>query len=554
MADLNLSRYDLKGADAAHPALAEVRDAALAMLAEGDQEQAFEFLLAALAAVLRKSRELELLVAKLRRAGKSSERLDPKQLALLFEELAEQLGPEGGEALDSEAEAREDAALEGEIEAEEEACKARGEMGPRRRRGWRTRNVLREIHQVALESEARTCSHCGSPRQKIGVDVSRELDYVPGRFVEHEYHREKWACGACKWGVSTAPAPAKVIPRSAASPALLAHVVVSKYVDHTPLHRLHRIYDRSGASIPVSTLSDWVGEVAERVEPLVERLAERIVGDAYVVGTDATGLAVLDPTSPEGIQRGTIWCMVGDGQDVVFRYTPTGEGQTGPWTFLAGRSGYIQADAASVFDRLFTGQAASALEVGCWAHGRRRLVALQDTDCRVAYPLKLIARLYRLEHLADLRELSHEERVEFRRRRSEPQLDKLKRWLMPMVANEPPSSDFAQACGYLLNQWAALTRFLGDGRLELDNNLVERQLRDIALGRKNYLFAGSHDAARRTATLYSLTRTAVLHDVPPLPYLSDILKKLARGWPAERLDELLPGSWQQLPDTSEGAP
>lgn len=554
MTDLNPSRYDLKGADAAHPALAEVRDAALALLAEGEQEEAFEFLLAALAAVLRKSRELEFLVAKLRRGGRSSERLDPKQLALLFEELAEQLGPEGAQALDGEVEAREDAALEGEIEAEEEARKARGGTGPGRRRGWRTRNVPREIHQVALEPEARTCSHCGGPKHKIGVDVSRELDYVPGRFVEHEYHREKWACGACKWGVSTAPAPAKVIPRSAASPALLAHVVVSKYVDHTPLHRLHRIYDRSGASIPVSTLSDWVGEVAERVEPLVERLAERIVRDAYVVGTDATGLAVLDPTSPEGIQRGTIWCVVGDGQDVVFRYTPTGEGQTGPWTFLARRSGYIQADAASVFDRLFTGQAASALDVACWAHGRRRLVALQDTDCRVAYPLKLIARLYRLEHLADLRELSPEERAEFRRRRSQPQLDKLKRWLVPMAANEPPSSDFAQACGYLLNQWEALTRFLDDGRLQLDNNLVERQLRDIALGRKNYLFAGSHDAARRTATLYSLTRTAALHEVAPLPYLSDILKKLAGGWPAERLDELLPGSWQPPPDPCERAP
>ena len=338
-------------------------------------------------------------------------------------------------------------------------------------------------------------------------------------------------------------APQKVIPRSAASPALLAHVVVSKYVDHTPLHRLHRVYDRSGASVPVSTLSDWVREVADRVAPLVDRLAERVVEDAYVVRTDATGLRVLDPSSPDNIERGTIWCMVGDSHDVVFRYTPTGEGATGPWSFLAGRSGYIQADAASVFDRLFDGQAASAVEVGCWSHGRRRLVDLQDTDCRVAYPLNLIRRLYRLEHLADLRELEPDARAAFRRERSAPQLDKLKRWLVRTLADEPPSSALAKASGYLLNQWDALSRFLDDGRLELDNNLCERQLRDIALGRKNYLFAGSHDAARRAATLYSLMRTPALHGVPPLPYLTALLKKLADGRPNEGLDELLPDRW-----------
>ena len=540
MARLNPSRYDpsnAAAAKAAGPAFAEVRAAALAILAEGQQEEAFEFLLSALAAVLRKSRELELLLAKLRRVGRSSERLDPKQLALLFEELAEQLGSEGSEALDLEAQARQDAALEREIEQEE---KARPANGPKRRPGWRTRNVPREVHQIALALEERSCTHCGGPKRKIGADVSRELDYVPGHFVEREYHREKWACGKCKWGVTTAPAPQKVIPRSAASPALLAHVVVSKYVDHTPLHRLHRIYDRGGAWVPVSTLADWVREVADRVAPLVDRIAERVVEDAYVVSTDATGLSVLDPSSPDNIERGTIWCMVGDDNDVVFRYTPTGEGASGPWTFLAGRRGYIQADAASVFDRLYNGHVARAVEVGCWAHARRRLVDLQDTDCRVAYPLNLIRRLYRIEHLANLRELQADVRAAFRQQRSTPQLDKLKPWLVRTLADEPPSSELAKASGYILNHWNALTRFLDDGRLHLDNNLCERQLRDVALGRKNFLFAGSHDAARRAATLYSLMRTAALHGAQPLPYLTTVLKMLAAGWPADRLDDLLP--------------
>jgi hypothetical protein len=320
-------------------------------------------------------------------------------------------------------------------------------------------------------------------------------------------------------------------------------VVVSKYVDHTPLHRLHRIYARGGAEIPVSTLADWTAAVGDRVAPLVERLAERVL-QAYIVRTDATGLMVLDPTSPENIQRGTMWGLIGDDRDVLFRYTPTGEGATGPWEFLAGRQGYIQADAANVFDRLFNGQAASAIELGCWSHARRRMVALQDMDCRVAYPLTLIARLYRIEHLADARELTPEARAELRGERSQPVLEKLKRWFVATSTSEPPSADLAKAAAYPLNHWGALTRFVKDGLVGLDNNLCEQQLRDIALGRKNYLFAGSHDAARRAAALYSLTRTCAQYGVPPLPYFTDVLAKLASGGDAHRLDELLPHRWR----------
>jgi transposase len=510
------------------------------MMAEGRGDEAFDFLLSALAAVLKKSRELELLLAKLRRVGRSSERVDPGQLALLFDELVRQLGPEAGTP-DLEAEAREDAELEQQIE------QARDERsgGPKTERStWRTEGVKREVHTVAVPPEQRRCERCGQEKHRIGEDVSHVLEYVPARFVEHEYHLEKWACRSCKRGVTTAPGPAKVIGRSPAGASVLAHVAVSKYADHTPLHRLHRIYERSGVQLPVSTLADWVAGVAERVEPLVECIASRILEGAYVVGTDATGLRVLDPTRAENIQRGTIWGYVGDGKDVVFRYTPTGEGATGPWEFLAGRKGYIQADASSVFDRLFNGQVASAVEVGCWAHARRRFVALQDTDCRVAYPIKLIGRLYRIEHLADLKELSPQERVRLRGERSRRALDTLHRWLVATLASEPPASEFAKASGYIINQWTALTRFLEDGRLGLDNNPVERQLRDIALGRKNFLFAGSHAAAQRAATLYSLLRTAAQHGAPPLPYLTDVLQRLADGWDEGRLDELLPDQWQ----------
>ncbi|MGH7504139.1 MAG: IS66 family transposase [Longimicrobiales bacterium] len=546
MPERNTPRYHAEPGAAA-PAFTQVREMVLALRAEGDTDQAFDFLLSALAAVLRKSRELELLLAKARRVGRSSERMNPEQLALLFEELVEQLGGEPA-APDPQAEAEEDAQLDAEMAsaAAEHKARAQDEAQPKRRRSaWRTsESVERREHTLEVPAEQRLCEHCGCAKQRIGEDSSPVLEFVPGHFIEHHYQREKWACRTCKRGVTTAPVPAKVIARSAADASLLAHVVVSKFVDHTPLHRLHRIYERTGVTIPVSTLADWTGEVADLVMPLVDRIAARILHQAYVARTDATGLRVLDSNTPENIQRGTVWALVGDDHDVVFRYTPTGEGASGPWHFLAGRKGYLQADAASVFDRLYNGQAASAVEVGCWAHARRKFVALQDTDCRVAYPIKLIARLYRLEHLADLKALDAEQRAAFRMDRSEPQLEKLQHWLLATGAQEPPGSELAKASAYVINQWAPLTRFLEDGRLSLDNNVCERQLRDIALGRNNYLFAGSHRAAHRAAALYSIMRTCAQYGVAPLPYLTDVLRKLAPGGSSEAINALLPDRWQ----------
>ena len=446
-------------------------------------------------------------------------------------------------AVDPDAEAQVDAQLDRDIaEAEPRAPKTakttRRTKGP----GWKTRGVQQVVHTLEVPSAERTCAACGREKHPIGVDVTRRRELVPAHFIEHVYQREKYACGFCKEGVTTAAAPTAVIERSVATPSLLAHVVVSKYVDHTPLHRLHRIYARSGADIPVSTLADWTAAVGDLVAPLAERLAAR-VRQAYIVRTDATGLKVLDPTTPAHVQRGTMWGLIGDDRDVLFRYTPTGAGATGPWDFLAGRMGYIQADAANVFDRLFTGQAACAIELGCWAHARRKLVALQDLDCRVAYPLTLIARLYRIEHLADARALTPVARAALRGDRSQPVLEQLQRWYVGTSQNEPPSSDLAKAVAYALNHWAALTRFIQDGRVSLDNNVCEQQLRDIALGRKNYLFAGSHEAAHRAANLYSLTRTCAQYQIPPLPYLTDVLSKLAAGWRMAHLDELLPPRW-----------
>jgi transposase len=525
------------------PALAQIRAGAQALLAQGQVDETWEYVFTALEAVLASHRELELLVLKLRRErlGRHTERLDTRQIALLFETLiAEGAAPE---PVDPEAEAREDAALDQEIADAERAAdptrrrRRRRKAGP----GWHAAGVERQVHVIDVPAGDQFCPRCQDSMGCIGVDVTRRLKYVPGRFVEEESHRRKWACARCKATVRTAPAPPQVLPRSAADASLLAHVVVSKFGDHTPLHRLHRLYARSGAQIPVSTLADWVAGGGT----LVERLAARVRA-AYVVRTDATGLKVLDPRSADHVERGSIWAYVGDDRDVLFRYTPTGEGATGPWTFLAGRTGYVQADAATVFDRLFTGEAARAIEVGCLAHGRRKLVALQDMDCRVAYPLKLLARVYRIEHLADARGLAPDDRATLRQARAAPVLDRLQRWCGLTRAQEPPSTDLAKAAGYFVNHWTALTRFLEDGRLSPDNNLCESQLRDIALGRRNYLFSGSHDAARRAARLYSLLRTCAQYGVPPLPYLTDVLTKLPTARTVFELDALLPDRWAAM--------
>jgi transposase len=537
---------------AARPVRAEIRASAQALLAAGQVDDTCEYLLATLAAVLTSHRELELLVLKLRRArlGRRSERLDPRQIALLCETLLAR-----GDApapIDAEAEAHEDACLDAEIAAAERAADPAARRRTRRKAGsgWQTAGVEHHVRTIDVPAADQICATCDAPMTCIGVDITRRLKYEPGRFVEDESHCAKWACGRCKDAVVAAPAPPQVLPRSAADASLLAHVVVSKFVDHTPLHRLHRIYARSGADIPVSTLADWVAGVGTLVAPLVDRVAAR-VSAAYVVRTDATGLKVLDPRSPDHIVLGSIWAYVGDDRDVLFRYTPTGEGTTGPWQVLADRTGYIQADAATVFDRLFTGQAAQAIEVGCLAHARRKLVALQDMDCRVAYPLQLLARVYRIEHLADAQGLGPADRAALRQARTAPVLERLQRWCALTRTQEPPSTDLAKAAGYCLNQWTALTRFLDDGRLSPDNNLCESQLRDIALGRRNYLFAGSHDAAQRAAALYSLLRTCAQYGVPPLAYLTAILPQLPTARTADDLDALLPHRW--VPPTAPPA-
>jgi len=513
-----------------------VREQLRALIAEGRADEAVEIAFTMLLELQDHNIRLVLELAKERRArsGRQTERIDPAQLLLMLDLMVTSAADERA---DLAATTAEDATLDHERDELQAATPSPTRRRPVRRRP--PRELPRDVIRHELAESERACGSCGEPMRAIGEDVSELRELVPAHFRVQEHHRVKYACGRCKDGVTTAPGPAKLIDKGLAGPGLLAHVAVSKYEDHIPLHRLSEMYARGGVELARSTLCGWVEAVAEEVRPVVERIWEKARA-SHTLQTDGSGLKVLDRDDPEGVRTGTMWCFVGDQQYVVFQYAPTGSGEDGPWKFLAGRDGYLQADAASVFDRLYNGARANATEVGCWAHARRKFHTLQDTDVRVAYPLKLISQLYRVEDLADRRGLDAEAREQLRGERASPILERLDRWLQRTLMSEPPASSLARACGHCLKQWVALTEFVHDGLLPLDNNLCERQIRSLALGRKNYLFAGSDAGAERAAILYSLLRTAALAGIDTYAYLIKLLERLAAGWSQRRIDELLP--------------
>lgn len=510
-----------------------IRDLLRSLIADGRGEEAIDVAMAMLSQLQEHNSDLALRLAQLRRAhsGRRSEKVDAAQLSMMLALCAE--GDED-ESVDTEPD--DDEAIDGAADEAVETPRRR----PRRRRP--PAELPRDVIHYELDADERQCETCRKQMTEIGEDVSETLELVPAQFRVLEHRRAKYACPRCKETVKTAPGPAKLIEKGLPGPGLLTHIVVSKYQEHTPLHRLSGIYRRSGVDISVSTMCGWVAAVAEELKPIADRLWDEVL-TAHVVQTDASGLKVLDRNDPEKIRRGTMWSYVGDEQQVVFRYSPSGSGEDGPWEHLRGRQGFIQADAASVFDRLYNGRCASGTEVGCWAHARRKFHSLHDSDPRVAYPLELIGKLYKIERTADARCLCAEARAGLRRQRSSGILDRLKRWLVKTQGREPPKSALHKACAYSLDQWEALTQFLNDGHLRLDNNLCELQLRSLAIGRKNYLFAGSDAGAERAAILYTILRTCAIQKIDCYSYMLDVIGKLATRWPRERIDELLPSAW-----------
>lgn len=380
---------------------------------------------------------------------------------------------------------------------------------------------------------------------RIGEDVSETLEWRAASMVRVRIVRPKFAVkGEPERGVISMPAPDAPLRRSMGGPGLIAHVLMSKYGDHLPLHRQEKIYARSGVSLARSTMCNWVEESTSLLKYIVEAMAED-ARKAHCIAIDATGVLVQ---AKEKCRRGYFWVMVADHDHVLFRFTPR-HVQDGPKEFLRGYKGYVLADASSVYERLYEDE--DVTEVGCWAHSRRRFYdALSSDKERALVGIGYIRQLYEIDNDINKKDLAPAVRTEERQKRAEPVIEAFRIWLEVEKLTALPKSPIGKAIAYALNHWVPLTRFLEDGRLRLDNNRSELELRREAVGRKNWLFCGSDDGAEWNAIAVSLIASCELHGIEPWAYLRDVLILLP-DWPRDRVLELAPKFWKQTLEQSD---
>ena len=385
------------------------------------------------------------------------------------------------------------------------------------------------------------CPDCGGALRQFGEDVAEQLERIPATFKVIRHVRPKFACKQCE-RVVEAPAPARPIERGLAGPDLLAHVLVSKYADHCPLYRQSDIYAREGVDLDRSTLAGWVGATSELLTPLVDALRKHVLS-ATKIHADDTPVPVLAPGNGK-TKTGRLWTYVRDerpaGEDtapaVWFAYSPDRKGEH-PRLHLKKFKGALQADAYAGFHHLYEGGA--IYEVACWAHTRRKF---HDIHAVHASPitteaLDRIGALYGIEE--EVRGKPAHLRRTVRQARAKPLLDDLSSWMEKVLRSLSAKSETAGAIRYALSRWRALTRYVDDGLLEIDNSAAERALRVVALGRKNYLFCGSDSGGQRAAAIYSLLGTAKLNGLDPELYLRLVLTRIAEH-PISRIVELLP--------------
>jgi transposase len=459
------------------------------------------------------------------RFGRRSEQLDPDQLALGLEDTEQALAA---------AEAKEDAA-----------------------RPVHARSARRRINRGALpkslprivtinDVESRNCPCCGGALHAIGEDVAERLDVIPAQFRVLVVRRPKYACRTCPGTVVQAPAPPRLIEGGLPTEGLVAHVIVGKYADHLPLYRQAQIYSRQGIELDRSTLADWVGRAAWFLRPLHERLLEHLRSSAKLFA-DETTAPVLDPGRGR-TKTGQLWAYARDDRPwagtappaVAYVYAPDRKSDR-PVQHLKGFIGVLQVDGYAGYGAL---AATGAVQLAfCWAHWRRKFyeIALAGNAPIASEALARIAAIYAIE--ADIRGQDAEARHAARQQRTKPLVEGLKTWLGGQLAAVSRKSTIAEAIRYGLGRWDGLVRFLDDGRIEVDSNVVERTIRPLALTRKNALFAGSDGGGEHWAMLASLIETCKLNGIDPQSYLADILARIANDHPINRIDELLPWTW-----------
>jgi transposase len=397
---------------------------------------------------------------------------------------------------------------------------------------------VRQVHPLAAEDQH--CPACGTARVQVAEKISAQLDYHPASLFVVEHVRPVCVCPKCQGQVAVAPVPVQPIEKGLPGPGLVAQVLVSKYADHLPLHRQEAIFRRHGVELPRSTTCGWCAAAATRLEPLWERTRARILL-SRVIQTDDTVVPVLDDRRAQ-TKTGRQWAYVGDVTQplILFDYTPD-RSHDGPQRILAGYQGYLQADAYAGYDFLFA--AGLIREVACWAHARRKFHDARQTDApRACAMLGRIRQLYALEAEARDRGRSEAQRHDLRQERAPPLLQSIHQWLLAEQPAVLPKSPIGEAISYALNQWTALNRYLEQGFLEIDNNAVERALRVVAVGRKNWLFAGADAGGRTQAILYTLIASAKRHGVDPYLYLRHVLLAV-HTTSVQQIDDLLPDAW-----------
>jgi transposase len=469
------------------------------------------------------------------RFGRRAETLPEDQMLLALEEVEQT-----------------EAAAAAEVEAGSAPEREKAARKRRRNRGALPAHLPRIETIVDIEDKA--CPCCKGVLHQIGEDVSERLDVVPAQFRVLVTRRPKYACRACEGAVVQAPAPARLIEGGLPTEATVAHVLVSKYADHLPLYRQAQIYARQGIALDRSTLADWVGRAAWHLRPVHERLLEHIRASTKIFA-DETRAPVLDPGRGR-TKTGQLWAYARDdrpwgGADpplAVYVYAQNRKSEQ-PLAHLAGFAGVVQVDGYAGYRAL--AQKNSVSLAFCWAHVRRRFYELAAAGPApiASEALERIGALYSIE--SQIRGQNPDVRRDARQEKSRLVLAELEPWLREKLALISQKTKLAEAIRYALSRWDGLTRFLDDGRIEIDSNIVERAIRPIALNRKNALFAGSDGGGENWAIIASLIETCKLNGANPHAYLSEVLGKIVGGHLVSRIDELLP--WAYTPSRSEAA-
>lgn len=500
-------------------------------------EEQVSLLTQSLEAERREKRDLFRYIEYLRRQrfGSKSERLDPAQLRIPYEDLVEIVDAERPHAPLPEATEAPDA--ERPDDRIPKAHRRKGAHGRKELPAELPR--VRVVHD--LEADERSCPSCAKEMSRMGELVTEEVDYVPASVVVREIVRPKYACRGCQEGVMSAPLPPRPIEKGRPGPGLLAQVLVSKYADHLPLHRQEAVFERQGYAVSRSTMCDWVGACAELLFPVVQEMREAVLS-SKVVHADETPVLMQTNSQGGGKQRAYLWGYVGDEDDVIYDFRVS-RSRDGPLDFLKGYKGHLQVDDYRGYDAICRSE--GVVRVACWAHVRRGFFeALSSATADASNVLAKIQRLYRVETEGRENGLDVEELRKLRRSKSAPILASIRQDLERLEPCTLPKSPLGKAVRHALRLWEELGLYIDDGRLSIDNNPVERAMRGVAVGRKNWLFCGSESGGQRAAVLYSLVETAKRHDVDPFAYLRDVLDRI-RTHPVERLWELTPRGWKQ---------